>query len=340
MKLVKKYMKQVEKVKMTKKNSKVTLDAIKKRKKDVSIYLTNIKKDIESGSKTFAEMHKEVKKLLNASRKIEKDSKSHLSILPVMQLGQIQQTVYKDHENATIAFALKNGDDLVAMKNGLTEAKKVSKNVTQFGLANNVKKSGLRLVASLKQPNLVVPEKYITKVVKELGGMLGAKKIKNMGRAMYFEVPKWDELEPKLVAKEIARFLETEELLTESILKRDRNKFLKENKQNKFLAKGSLFLKESLDKNAIKAIEASIESAYDKDGRKLDSHDFDYQVQKDGSFYVEFDYARSRMKGYYVVSKNYRSLEYSFVDEDGLDYDESYKVKGFDDALKFIMNQG
>ena len=349
--------------------------------------------------------------------------------------GPAYKLKIKQIEKATLD-ALMNETRKITNSKTLSEAKSVSKNVTQFGLANNMKKSKLRLVPSLAQPNVVVPEKYINKVAKEMGDLLGSRTIRNIGRTMYFEVPRWDETSEKIVAKEIVNFLDAEDLLKESILNRNRNKFLTENKQNKFLYKGSLFLKEakeidekeyqkwlkdseviakatddagdevtkiagdnkggltpdhiksskefkdakqkfdkafkaqrdfnkktpkefilkkhkdkrakwprtgssSLKENVdIKSIEDKIESAYDKDGKSLDRHDFDYQVQKDGSFFVEFDYANSKMKGYYVVDKNYKKLEYSFVDDDGLDYDESYRVKDLDDALRFIMRQG
>lgn len=349
--------------------------------------------------------------------------------------GPAYKLKIRQMEKATLD-ALMNETRKITNSKTLSEAKSVSKNVTQFGLANNMKKSKLRLVPSMAQPNIVVPEKYMNRVVREMGEMLGSKCIKNIGRTMYFEVPKWDSTDEKVVAQEIVDFLGAEDFLKESILNRNRSRFLRENNQNKFIPKGSYFLKEAkgFDEEAYqkwlkaseilakatkeasdelnkiagnnkggltpdsvksskefkdakqkfdrafkderdlnkstpkefmkkkvtdrrnkwsqkestslresvdtKEIEAKIDSAYKKDGKGLNKHDFDYEVEKDGSFYIKFDYTRSRMKGHYSVDKNYMSLKYYFVDEDGLDYNESYRVKGLDDALSFIMNHG
>lgn len=314
----------------------------KSYKKDGVLMAKDVMGKIEKGSMSVMELGKYIMKLIKKARKESEDSKSHLSVIPLAVMQNALSLLDKDGVAQLKKMSQKREEQGMIQSQPapveLEEAKDIGGDVTRFGLANNAKRAKIKIVHNLKDINNLVPEKFQRQAISEMEAMLNGKSVKPIGRTMYFEVPDHADKCPKKVAKEMFDFLNNEGMVMESIIHRDRNKFLKENKQNRFLLKGSRFLKES--SGIVKDIEGKIEGFYDKEGKGLDKHDFEYEVNKDGSFSISFNYERSLMKSDYFVDKNHKKMTYVYVDNEGHESDESYRVKDVDDAIKAIMKQG
>jgi hypothetical protein len=65
----------------------------------------------------------------------------------------------------------------------------------------------------------------------------------------------------------------------------------------------------------------------------------EFKIQKDGSIYFEWKNHREKMRSEVWISKDYKKIEHTYNDQDGLEYTDKHKTKNLKDAIEIMYSE-